>query len=188
MIVGTKQHDRGGDRPGRQALSHCCYQRKRPNSDGEPRKQCDLAVMANQNADDASVNRTANGARQIIDRRLQRPADAHLREDDRGEYRPERQTHIQPLGQRIGDEGRSHDPEEKPEPGLVAGKPRTRLRPQICDAHHGDLSESLGKPFRYAGGRVHDLMDILAINQRADKVDKYTSSEPTLLRLLSGLP
>jgi hypothetical protein len=60
-----------------------------PTAMASPASSATWLSWANQNADDASVNRTADGARQIIDRRLQRPADADLREDDRGEHRPD---------------------------------------------------------------------------------------------------
>jgi hypothetical protein len=58
------------------------------------REQPKFAVTANQKADNASANRAPDCARQIIDRRLQGAANAHLRDDDRGEYRPERHSEI----------------------------------------------------------------------------------------------
>ena len=47
-----------------------------------------FAGMRDQHRDGAAIDRAADGAEHVVAGRLQRPADAHLGDDERGQHRP----------------------------------------------------------------------------------------------------
>ena len=103
-----------------------------------------LTAMRDQHRDGGAIDRAAQGPDQIVAGRLQRPADAHLGDDDRGQNRPQRQLEPKGEGDREGAHGGDGDADTKAKFDL------SRLQPggdtfETC-VHSAPIREALRMP------------------------------------------
>jgi len=94
-MVGTQQHDDGGNRRDREPGIDRRDEGERRYGKRQNSEQRDFARMRNKDADGAAIDRAAEGAKEIVDRCLQRPSDVHLRDDDGRQDRPQWQVKVQ---------------------------------------------------------------------------------------------
>ena len=100
----TEEHHDRRERRGAEARVERGEQNRRRQGHRQPRKHREVVVVGNERADRTGVDGAAERADQIIDRRLERAADADLRQDDGGEHRPQRNGEIEQLCRRQGED------------------------------------------------------------------------------------
>jgi hypothetical protein len=91
VTAGHQQHHYGRECHEAQARIDGCEQSQWRDGEHEETYERDLAGVGNQGHNNADINGAADGARKVVHGRLQRPAEAHLCEDDCGQHCPQRE-------------------------------------------------------------------------------------------------
>ncbi len=136
---GAEEDHDGGEGRGAEARIERGEQNRRRERNRERREHRDRVVMRNERADRAGVDGAAQGAEQIVGRRLERPADIDLGEDDGGEHGPECDRQVQQLRRRQGEHRGRRAAYAQPQLRAVVGAPCTQLPPTCCQMAHGKL-------------------------------------------------
>ena len=133
-----EDHDRG-ERRGAEARIERGEQHRGRKRDRECREYRELIVVRNERPDCARVDGAAQRADQIVGRGLERPADADLRQDHRGQHRPQRDGEVQQLRGRQGHHRGGRAPHAQPQLRTVAGAPSAQPAPTCCQWAHAKL-------------------------------------------------
>ena len=116
------QHDEGGDRRHLEARLDRGQQRQRQDRRHHRRRQLRRRAVRDQQRDRRAIERARHGAEQPVHRRLQRPADAGLHHDDRGDDRPIAMRKAQQLRQRKRQQRRRGDAHGEAQFGGAGGE------------------------------------------------------------------
>lgn len=135
----NKQHDDGGDRRHRKSLIDRRDECKRRYGERENGKQRDFALVRNEHPDGPAPDGAAERADEVVERRHQRAPHAHLRDDDSGQYRPERQRQVQALRKHQRRNGGNRHPYGKRQLHPMPAQNDGKTSPHMCDAFHDEV-------------------------------------------------
>ncbi len=92
--MGERRHQHDDDRRHRHGIEIALQGRHQGDGrhgEDQHQQKRHLAVVGNQERQRRAIDRAAHRAHEVIDRRLERAADAHLGDDQGGEHGPQRQ-------------------------------------------------------------------------------------------------
>ena len=135
---GRQEHHDRRERRGAEARICRRQQGRRRNRKGERRQQRGFIVVRDERPHCAGIGGAADGGDEIVHGRLERSADAHLRQDHRRQHGPQGEGKVQQMRDRQAERGGDRHPQAQPQFGAALAQRRAQPLPGGREGGHAE--------------------------------------------------